>query len=56
MSALSVQAEPLGHASLYKEVYYNASFVMIMEVGKSTVSKLESQGELTFQLEFKSRS
>ena len=55
MSPLSVQAEPLGHTSLYKEVYYNASFVMIMEVGKSAVSKLESQGELTFQLEFKSR-
>lgn len=55
VSALSVQAEPLGHTSLYKEVYYNASFVMIMEVGKSAVSKLKSQGELTFQLEFESR-
>lgn len=28
---------------------------MIMEVGKSAVSKLESQAVLTFQLEFQGR-
>lgn len=55
VSPVSVQAEPLGYTSLYREVYYNAFFVMIMEVGKSAVSKLESQAVLTFQLEFQGR-
>lgn len=52
---MSVQAEPLGYTSFYKEVYYNAFFVMIMEVGKSAVSKLESQAALTFQWESQGR-
>ena len=55
MSPVSVQAEPLGYTSLYKEVYYNEFFVMIMEVGKSVISKLESQAALMFQWESQGR-
>ena len=55
VSPVSVQAEPLGYTSLYKEVYYNEFFVMIMEVGKSVISKLESQAALMFQWESQGR-